>query len=219
MKSFFERSAPLAGILSVVCALVGTLAVLNLPQEKGSDATITAYFTSHSHRVHGAIGFFASLAAILFLIVFLTSLRQQLLAAEEGLGSLSALAFGAGIASAALWATSAVLGNATTFAAMETSKFHVDPDTFRLFGNAAYIMWVAALFFGALVIWATSALAFRTHAFPRWYAWLGIAAGTSQLAALYMFPFLAWWIWIVLTSILLMRGRAVGAAATVAPAV
>jgi hypothetical protein len=217
MKSFFERSAPLAGILSVACAVVGTVVVLNLPQEKDSDAIITAYFTSHAHRVHGAIGFFASLVAILLLLVFLTSLRQRLLAADEQPGSLGALAFGAGVASAALWATSAVLGNATAFAAMETSKFRVDPDTYRLVANAAYLTWVAALVVGTLVIWATSAHAFRTHAFPRWYAWLGIVAGASQLAAFYMFPFLAWWIWVVLTSILLVRRSPVRAA--VAPAV
>jgi hypothetical protein len=218
MKSFFERSAPLAGIFSVVCAVVGTLVVLDLPQESDSDANITAYFTSHAHRVHGAIGFFASLVAILLLLVFLTSLRQRLLAADEQPGSLGALAFGAGVASAGLWAMSAVLGNATTFAAMETSKFRVDPDTYRLLANAAYLTWVAALVIGTVVIWATSAHALRTHAFPRWYAWLGIVAGATQLAAFFVFPFLAWWIWIVLTSILLVRRGAVRAT-TVAPAV
>ena len=61
---------------------------------------------------------------------------------------------------------------------------------------------------GTVVIWATSAHALRTHAFPRWYAWLGIVAGATQLAAFFVFPFLAWWIWIVLTSILLVRAEA-----------
>jgi hypothetical protein len=218
MKSFFERSAPLAGILSVACAAVGTLVVLNLPQEKDSDSTITSYFASHAHRVHGAIGFFASLVAVLLLLVFLTSLRQRLLKADEQPGSLAALAFGAGIASAALWATSAILGNATTFATIETSKFQVDPNTYRLLANAAYLTWVAALMIGTLVIWTTSAHALRTHAFPRWYALLGILAGASQLAAFFIFPFLAWWIWIILTSVLLVRRDAV-TARTVAPAV
>ena len=218
MKSFFERSAPLAGILSVACAAIGTLVVLNLPQERDSDSTITDYFTSHAHRVHGAIGFFASLAAVLLLLVFLTSLRQRLLAADEQPGSTAALTFGAGVASAALWAISAILGNATTFAAIETSKFQIDPNTYRLLANAAYLTWVAALMIGTLVIWTTSAHAFRTHAFPRWYAWLGILAGATQLAAFFIFPFLAWWIWIVLTSILLVR-RGTVTARTVAPAI
>ena len=218
MKSFFERSAPLSGILSVACAVVGTLTILNLPEEKDSDATITAYFASHSHRVHGVIGFFASLAAILFLLVFLTSLRQRLRASDEQHGSFSALAFGAGVASAALWAMSAVLGNATALAALETSKFRVDPNTFRLLANASYLTWVAALIVAVPVVWATSALAFRTHALPRWYAWLGVVAGASQLAAFFIFPFLSWWIWIALTSILLTRRGRV-AVARVVPAV
>src|SRR6476620_9892897 len=139
MKHFFERSAPLSGILSVVCALVGTLAVLNLPQEKDSDATITAYFASHAHRVHGVVGFFASLLAALLLLVFLIPLRQRLLDAEGRRGSLSALVFGAGVASAVLWATSALFAQATTFAAGETSEFHVDPNTFRVLANASYL--------------------------------------------------------------------------------
>jgi hypothetical protein len=218
MKSFFERSAPLSGILSVVCAVVATLAVLNLPQEKDSDAVITAYFTSHAHRVHGAVGFFASILAALLLLVFLTTLRGRLLGAEGQRGSLSALAFGAGVASAALWATSALLAQATTFATIQTSRFRVDPDTFRVLANAAYLAWVAALIVGALVIWASSALAFRTQVFPRWYAWLGVLGGATQLAALWVFPFFAWWIWIGLTSILLMRRRQAEAVA-VAPAV
>jgi hypothetical protein len=218
MKTFFERFAPLAGILSVACAVVGTLSVLNLPQEKDTDSTVTAYFTSHSHRVHGVVGLFAWLVAALFLLVFLAALRRRLVAAEGERGSLAPLAFGAGVASAVLWATAAILGQATTVAAIETSRFHVDPNSYRLFENTAYLAWVAAVFVGALVVWATSALAFRTQVLPRWYGWLGIVAGVSQLAAMLLFPFLAWWIWIVLTSILLVR-RPAAKAVAVAPAV
>lgn len=218
MKNLWERWAPLAGVLSVACSLVGVMTVLNMPQGKESDATISAYFTSHTHRVHSIAGFFASLAGTLLLLVFLATLRQRLLAAEGHSGTLSALVFGAGIASAALWATSAVLAHATTFAVVDASKFHVDPNTFRLLGDAAYLAWVAALVIGALAIWATSALALRTHVLPRWYAWLGVIAGASQLFALYVFPFLAWWIWIVLTSFLLARSRAARAATAAQPA-
>jgi hypothetical protein len=218
MKTFFERFAPLAGILSVACAVVGTLSVLNLPEEKDADSTITAYFTSHAHRVHGVVGLFASLVGALFLLVFLAALRRRLVAAEGESGSLGSLAFGAGVASAVLWATAAILGQATTVATTETSRFHVEPNAYRLFENTAYLAWVAAVFVGALVVWATSALAFRTQVFPRWYGWLGIVAGVSQLAAMLLFPFLAWWIWIVLTSILLVR-RPAAKAMAVAPAV
>lgn len=218
MKNRWERWAPLTGVLSVACSFVGMMTVLNLPQGKDSDATITAYFTNHAHRVHSVAGFLVALVGVLFLLVFLTVLRSRLMAAEGQLGTLTALVFGAGVAGAALWATSAVLAHATTFATIETSNYHLDPNTFRLLGDTAYLAWVAALFIGALVIWTTSALAFRTHVLPGWYAWLGVLAGASQLFAFFVFPFLAWWIWIVITSILLTRQRTPKTATVAQPA-
>jgi hypothetical protein len=218
MNNRWERWAPLAGVLSVACSFVGMMTVLNLPQGKDSDAAITAYFTSHAHRVHSVVGFLASLAGVLLLLVFLVALRRRLLDAEGAPATLSTLVFGAGITSAALWATSAVLAHATTFAVIETSKYRLDPNTYRLFGDAAYLAWVAALIVGALLIWATSAIAFRTGILPRWYAWLGIVAGASQLFSLYVFPFLAWWIWLALTAVLLTRQRKQRTAAVAQPA-
>ena len=40
MKQLWDRWAPLAGVLSVVCSLVGVLFVLGQPQEKDSNAKI-----------------------------------------------------------------------------------------------------------------------------------------------------------------------------------
>ncbi|MGZ4314728.1 MAG: hypothetical protein ACXVRS_02725 [Gaiellaceae bacterium] len=218
MKNHWERWAPLAGILAVACSVVGMMTVLNLPQGKDNDAAITAYFASHAHRAHSVAGFLASLVGILFLLVFLVALRGRLEDAEGGPGALSTLVFAAGVASAALWATSAVLAHATTFAVIETSNFRLDPNSYRLFGDAAYLAWVAALFIGALLIWATAAVVFRTGVLPRWYAWLGILAGASQLLSLYVFPFLVWWIWIALTAILLTRRQGLRTSAVAQPA-
>jgi hypothetical protein len=218
MNDRWERWTPLAGVFAVACSVIGTMTVLNMPQGKDSDAAIIGYFTSHAHRVDSVAGFFASLAGVLLLLVFLVVLRRRLLDAEGTPGTLSTLVFGAGITSAALWATSDVLAHATTFAVMETSKYQLDPNTYRLFGDAAYLAWVSALVVGALLIWATSALAFRTGILPRWYAWLGIAAGASQLFSLYVFPFLVWWIWLALTAVLLTRHNKQRTAAVAQPA-
>src|SRR5262249_15216695 len=96
VKQIRERWAPLAGLISVACSLVGVMLVLNQPQTKDSDAKISAYFADHSHRVHAAVGFFVFLTGMLFLLAFLGSLRERLLEAEGQPGRLSALAFGAG---------------------------------------------------------------------------------------------------------------------------
>jgi hypothetical protein len=219
MKQLWSRWAPLTGLLSVACSLVGVLLVLNQPQDKDSDAKIVAYFANHSHRVHGVVGFFVFLAGILLLLAFLGVLRERLLAAEGQPGRFSALMFGAGIASLPLWAVSMLLANAASFAANESSSFHVDPNTFRLLADTAYFAWVAAAVVSSVVVWATSAVALRTAVLPRWYARLGILAGVVQLLGFFFFPFLVWWLWIIVTSVLLVRRPSPARAGVVQPAV
>lgn len=210
-----DRWAPLTGVLAVACSLVGVMLALNQPQDKDSNAKIVAYFASHSHRVHGVVGFFVFLAGIVFLLAFLGVLRERLLAAEGQPGRLSALAFGAGIASLPLWAVSMLLANAASFAASESSTFRLDPNTFRLLADTAYFAWVAAVVVSSVVVWATSAVALRTSVLPRWYGRVGILAGLVQLFGFLFFPFFVWWLWIIVTSILLIK-RASPAPARVA---
>ena len=212
MKQLGNRWAPLAGVLSVVCSLVGVLFVLNQPQEKDSDAKIVAYFAQHSHQVRGVVGFFVFFAGILFLLAFLGSLRERLLAAEGQPGRLSALAFGAGIASLPLWGVSMLLAYGASLASGESSSFKLDPNTYRLLSATSYYAWVAALIVSAVVVWATSALALRTGVLPRWYGLLGIVAGIVQLFGLFLFPFLVWWLWIVVTAALLVTRRSLAPA-------
>ena len=209
MGKVWDRWAPLTGLASVACSVVGTLMVLSQPQDKDSNATIVAYFADHSHRVKGFAGFFVFLAGILLLLLFLASVRERLLERDRGAGRLGALAFGAGVGAAVLWVVSMLLANATTLAASEGNGFRVEPNTFRLLGDTAYYGWVAALAVGAVVVWATSLGALRTGVLPRWFAILGLAAGASMLFGYLFFPFFAWWIWIVLASILLVRREAV----------
>jgi hypothetical protein len=218
MKQLWDRGGPLTGVLSVACSLVGVVLVLNQPQDKDSDAKIIAYFGKHTHQLQGIIGFFVFLAGILFLLVFLAALRERLLAAEGQPGRLSALAFGAGIASLPLWGVSMLLANAASFASNESSRFQLDPNTFRLLGDTAYFAWVAALIVSAVVVWSTSAVALRTGLLPRWYGRLGILAGVVQLFGFFFFPFFVWWLWIIVTSVLLITRRSLAPATIAQPA-
>jgi MFS family permease len=219
MKQLSERWAPLAGVLAVVCSLVGVLHVLNQPQTKDSNAKITAYFADHSHRVQGAVSFFVYLAGIVLLLLFLGALRERLMAAEGQPGRLSALAFGAGVAALPLWGISMLLANAMSFTVDESSAFTVDPNTYRLLGVVSYFTWVIALFVSSVVVWATSAVALKTRALPRWYAIAGIVVGVVQLFGLFLFPFVAWWLWIIVTSVLLTTRRERAPATIAQPAV
>jgi hypothetical protein len=208
MKQLWERWAPLTGLLAVACSLVGVMLALDQPQGKDSDAKIVAYFADHTNRVHGVIGFFVFLTGILFLLVFLATLRDRLLSAEGQPGALSALAFGAGIASLPLWAVSMLLADAASFASNESSAFQLNANTFRLLADTAYYAWVAAVVVSSVVVWATSAVALRTAVLPRWYGRSGILAGVIQLFGFFFFPFFVWWLWLIVTSLLLVRRRA-----------
>jgi len=97
-----------------------------------------------------------------------------------------------------------LLANAASFASSETSTFRIDPNTFRLLADTAYFAWVAAVFVSSLVVWGTSAIALRTGVLPGWYARLGILAGVVQLFGFFFFPFFVWWLWIIVTAILLI---------------
>lgn len=218
MKQLWDRWGPLTGVLSVACSFVGVILVLSQPQDKDSDAKIVAYFAKHSHQVQGVVGFFVFLAGILLLLAFLAALRERLLAAEGQSGRLSALAFGAGVASVPLWGVSMLLANAAGLAANETSRFHLDPNTFRLLGDSAYFAWVAAVTVSSVVVWGTSAVALQTGLLPRWYARLGILAGLIQLFGFFFFPFFVWWAWIILTSVLLVTRRSTTTATVAQPA-
>ncbi len=218
MKQLWDRWGPLAGVFSVACSLVGVMFALNQPQDKDSDAKIVAYFAEHTHRVQGIVGFFVFLAGILFLLAFLAVLRERLLAAEGQPGRLTALAFGAGIASVPLWGVSMLLANAASFASNESSTFHLDPNTFRLLADTAYFAWVAAVIVSAVVVWATSAVALRTGVLPRWYARLGILAGVVQLFGFFVFPFFVWWLWMIMTAVLLVARRSPASTPVAQPA-
>lgn len=218
MKQLSDRWAPLTGLLSVACMFVGVMFALAQPQDKDSNAKIVAYFADHSHRVQGVIGFFVFLAGILFLLAFLAAIRERLLAAEGQPGRLSALAFGAGIASLPLWAVSMLFANAASFAANGSSRFRIDANTFRMFADTAYFAWVAAVVVSCVVVWATSAVALRTAVLPRWYAGFGILAGVVQLFGFFLFPFFVWWLWIIVTSIVLIKRPSPVAARVAQPA-
>jgi hypothetical protein len=219
MKHLWDRWGLLSWLLSVACLVVGTMMVLSQPQDKDSDAKIVAYFTDHSHRVKGMVGFFVFLAGILLLLMFLAALRDRLAAAEGRAGGATALVFGAGLVSVSLTATSMLLANGTLLAVTNTSKFQVEPNTFRLFADTAYATWVSGVMVAAFVVWGASAVALRTGLLPAWWGRLGIAIGVAQLFAFLFFPFFAWLIWIVGTSLLLTIRGATAPARIAQPAV
>ena len=188
----------------MACSLVGVLLALNQPQDEDSNAKIVAYFANHSNRMHGVIGFFVFLAGLLFLVAFLGALRERLLASEGEPGRLSALAFGAGIASLPLWAVSMLLADGASFAANDRQR----SGSTRTRSGCSLTLPISPG-------WPLSLSAPWSFGPPRPSCCgpacspagtrrVGILAGVVQLFGFFFFPFFVWWLWIIVTSILLI---------------
>jgi uncharacterized protein DUF4386 len=213
----WERWGPLAGLLAIVCWIVTFIVGSSAPDTNDPDAKIAAFYTSHSHQVRDIAAFFVFLAGILLFLGFLAALRSRLFDAEGAPGRLTTLAFGSGVASAALFFLAIAVFTAPAFSANDTGKFQLDPNTYRLFNDLGYGLWVGGVVVAALLVWATSAIALRSAVLPKWFAWIGVLAGILQLFAIFFIPVFIFWGWILITSLFLFfRSAAVRTPATTA---
>ena len=207
MFSWWDRWRPFTGVISIVLLVIGLLFTLGTPGSSDSDAKIVSYYAKHSHQRQGWIGFFLTVAGILLFVVFVSVLRELLITREGQPGRLTALVYGAGMVSAAIWTIGLLTHAGPAITADDTKRYHVDPNAYRLLGDTTYVTAVAAVMIAALVVWGTSRIALRSGLLPRWYAQLGILVGVVQLFAFVFFPILVWAAWVILTSIFLTFRR------------
>jgi hypothetical protein len=199
----WERWGAGLGVLGIVLWVIAFAVAGGSPSSSDSNAKIVSWYATSSHQNTQFFGFFAFVAGALCLIGFLTALRARLAQAEGGEGSLSTLAFAAGLVSVTFWVSGVVLLVAPGFLANDTGAATISPAVFRMFNDGGFAFWVAGAIIGAGTVWATSALALRTGVLPRWFGWLGILIGFVQLFALLFLPSLAFWLWLLIASALL----------------
>jgi hypothetical protein len=204
-----SRWNPLAGVVAVACMVAGFAIAGSSPDTQGPDAKITAYFASSSNQTKNIVALLLFAVGIMFLIAFLWVLRERL-------GKTGTLVFGAGVASAVLWFTAVVFFTGPALAADDTSRFHLDPNLYRLVSDMGYAFWVGAVMTGAIVVWGTSAAAAGT--LPRWFSRAGIGVGVILLFAVFFFPAFLYWAWLLVASVLLTRGERLSAAPVPQPA-
>ena len=215
----WERWGALTGALAIVCWVVAFAIATSNPSTTDSDTRITTFYTSHSHQVHQIITWFVFMVGLLLLLAFLSALRARLAVVEREPGRLTALAYGAGVASAVLWFLAVSLFSLSAIASNDTAKFHLDPNTYRLVQDFGYMVWVGAVIVAALTVWATSAIALRSAILPKWFAWTGVLAGILQLFAIFFIPAFIFWGWVLVASLLLTWRPAVARTAAPPPAV
>jgi hypothetical protein len=203
------RWAPLSGAVFVVLWVVAYVTLGDTVESGDSDAEILAYFGDDGQRTRAFLAAVLLLASSLPFILFLSVLRSRLEHGEGGGGVWTMAAFGAGLVSMVLWSVAAALYVVSSMTADGESGFELDPDTFRLLGDAGFLVWVSAGTTMSVLVLATSIVGIRAGIIPRWLSMLGFAVALCLLAAFVVIPVILLLAWLFAVSIALSwRGDA-----------
>lgn len=207
MFRLWERWGASLGALGVVLWVIAFIIDNNSPNAGDSDAKINAWYASSGDRHSEIVAFFIFVVGALCVLSFFGALRERLADAEDSPARISQLAFGAGLLSVALEVVAIALFVGPAFTASDASPANVAPDTFRVLNDTGYLVWVSGTMIGAIAVWASAAVALRRAVFPRWFAWLSVVVGLVQLFAVFFFPILVAWAWILVAGLLLTWKR------------
>lgn len=201
--------APYAGIAFVVLAIIGILFLLDIPDADASDEDIADYLGDGGRHARNIIGFYLCTLASLAFLWFLAGLRSRLHEAEGMPGTLSALAFGAGLLFTGLFLVSAVsmvaVAGGIEFGDVPED---VNGDFVRMLPQFGFGLLLVGGGFSAIgLILATSVVVLDTGVLPSWVAWLGFLAALALVFAFIFIPIVALLVWVLAVSIALLMGR------------
>jgi hypothetical protein len=208
MTSQVERWAPIGGIVFVVLMVVGSSLVGDVPAPDAPEQEIASYFADGDNHMRNIIGAYLWIVGALAFLWFLTRLRSDLRSAEGGTGALSTLAFGAGVAFAAVWMVSAAAFASVAYVIELRDAPVSDPDLVRVLPHMGrLLLLLGGGFSGLLLVLAASLVIIRTGLFPRWLAWLGIVAAIALLFDVIYLNILPFWAWVLVASIVMLTRR------------
>ncbi len=205
-----------SGVLFVALWIVG-LSLSSSPDSNKSDAKILAHYADSGNRHNDIAAFFLVLAASLVFIWFLTGLRERLARIEGGPGKATTAAFSAGIAALVLWLIGVAFFVAPSAAITDTSKFKLDPNTYRILNDLGYGLWFSGTTIVGITVAVSSLLLMRAGILPKWVAWLSFVAAATMLVAFFFIPFIIFLGWVLVLSIVFMWREARPAAAEPPP--
>jgi len=197
----WQRWSPLAGVAFAVLLLIALGVSGSGPGDTPEE--VAEWYADEGNRGAAFFVFFLLAGAALALLWFLGALRGVLVRAEGDPARWTALAFGAGIASATLLLASASL-YVTPAAAAGQEEFPFDPSTANAFTSAGFALLVCSTMAGGLVALATSIVAYRTGLLPRWLALAGFVVAPLLLFTVFFFPLFAWLAWVLAVSLVLL---------------
>ena len=201
----WQRWSPASGILFVVLFLVASAVVGttgDTPEE------VRDYYAANEGSA--VSGFFLLVASSLALLWFVATVRSRMARVEAEPRSVTALGYGAGVAASAL----IVAGSAVFVAPVDLARDggRLDPGAADALDSAAFLLVAAGVMVASLFVLATSLVALRTRALPRWLAFVGLVVAPITFFAPLFFPVLLFLAWVaVLSGVLLVRpagGRA-----------
>lgn len=197
----WQRWSPLTGVafaLFVLAALgVSGSGPGDTPEE------VADWYADDGNRGAAFFVFFLLTGAALTFFWFLGALRSMLVRAEGDPARWTALAYGAGVASATLLLAAASL-YVTPAATAGQEEFPFDPSTANAFANAGFALLVCSTMAASLLVLATSIVAGRTGLLPTWLALAGFVVAPLLLFAIFFLPLFAWLIWVLAVSLVLL---------------
>ena len=219
-----ERWAASSGVLFVIVFVVGGLLPGAPADYNGSASEISEYLTD-KHAELTVQTLLGGLVLVLFLW-FLSSFAGMF--REAGQRRLSTIMYGSGVAVVAIGA----VGDSLTIAAAQLQPV-LDSSSVQALYGASFFMYTRLFWFVAALALATGLATLRSRALPQWYAvltFLGLIVFLVNAVSIRQngffspegagsfigFPVFA--LWILVSSILLVRKLGVDAAAEAPPA-
>jgi hypothetical protein len=164
---------------------------------------VQRWYADSGNRTQEFVAWFLYIAAAIAFLSFLGTLRDMLVRAEGGPGTLSALVFGPGIAFTVLLVTGVSLFAAPA-ALGDENDFKLDPNTAEIFSDAGYFVLVAGGMIASIVVLATSMAALRTGVLPSWLGWIGLIVAVAMLFSVFFLPLLVFLAWVLAVSLVMV---------------
>jgi hypothetical protein len=158
----------------VFVALFLVTVFLGSPTDFGDPATeVASFYREDQREVQLSVALWT--AGLLFFLWFLGALRNVLRSAEGAPGTLSTIAFGAGLLSAAF------LGLTAAFVATAAARpDEVDPQLTRMIDDLTFLVLAPGSFAVVGFLLASALVLLRSEVLPAWLGWLALIPAVAQ---------------------------------------
>lgn len=196
----WERWSALAGVLFAALFAVALGLSAN---SNDNPAELANWLADSGNRNQQFVAWFLYIASALAFLSFLGTLRDMLVRAEGGPGTLSSLVFGPGLVFTGLYVAGISMFTAPATLADE-SKYTLDPNTAEMFNDAGYLLLVGGVMVAAVMVLSASTAALRTGVLPAWLGWIGLIVAVAMLFAVIFVPILVFVGWVLVVSLVML---------------